>query len=141
MPPSNVIGDRYEVFDLVRIADPSGTLYVADFERTGATFKRIYMITDVPRGHTRGGHAHKRQGEYLISVQGSVEVHIEGHRTRAVVPLDRPGRALYLPPGYWRDLLSFSENAVLTVLASDSFDESDYIRDRPAFHRWEREQG
>jgi dTDP-4-dehydrorhamnose 3,5-epimerase-like enzyme len=141
MTSSKSAAERYELFDLDRIDDPSGKLYVAELaERGGGSFKRIYFIIDVPHGRSRGGHAHKQQSEYLIVVQGSVEVHVEGHGSRDVVALDRPGRALYLPRGYWRDLVSFSDDAVIAVLASDSFDESDYIRDRGAFDRWEREQ-
>lgn len=138
---SKVAAERYELFNLDRFEDPSGKLYVAELsEHGGGSFNRIYFVTDVPPGHSRGGHAHKQQSEYLIAVQGSVEVHVEGHGSSNVVALDRPGRALYLPRGYWRDLVRFSDGAVLAVLACDSFDESDYIRDRGEFHRWELEQ-
>jgi quercetin dioxygenase-like cupin family protein len=128
----------YEVFDLERIAGPSGTLHVADLVLRGhGPFSRIFFLTGVPRGHARGGHAHKEQAEYLICIQGTVDVRIESRGCADVVVLGRPGRALYLPPGCWLDLLNFSDDAVLAVLSADSFDESDYIRDRAAFSRWE----
>jgi quercetin dioxygenase-like cupin family protein len=133
-------GERpYEVFDLERIPSASGTLQVADMVLRGyGRFSRIFFLSGVPRGHVRAGHAHKTQAEFLIAVQGSVEAHIEWRDSAEIVRLDRPGRALHLPPGRWLDLHDFSEDAVLAVLSADSFDESDYIRDRAAFRRWER---
>ena len=127
----------YEVFDLEHIADPTGTLYVADFiRRGGPPCNRFFFITGVPRGERRGGHAHKRQAEYLVCVSGSLDVHIESRGVTEAVPL-RKGRALYLPGGHWIDLINFSSDAVLAVLVAHPYDESDYIRDRGAFRRWE----
>lgn len=128
----------YEVFDLERIPSATGTLHVADMALRGhGPFSRIFFLSGVPRGHVRGGHAHKTQAEYVICIQGAVRVRIETRGVAEVIALGRPGRALYLPPGCWLDLFDFSDDAVLAVLSADSFDESDYIRDRAAFHRWE----
>jgi mannose-6-phosphate isomerase-like protein (cupin superfamily) len=128
----------YEVFDLERIPSSSGTLEIGDMVLRGyGRFSRIFFLSGVPHGRARAGHAHKMQAEFLIAVQGSVEAHIEWRGSADVVRLDR-GRALYLPPGRWLDLRAFSEDALLAVLSADSFDESDYIRDRAAFRRWER---
>lgn len=129
---------EYFVFDLGRIDDISGTLHVAEFAAIGCSFQRWYFIVGVPRGVRRGGHAHKTQSECLICIQGSVTVHIEARGTRTVVPLATPGQALYLPAGYWRDLIDFSAGAILGVLASGPFDEADYIRETTAFRTWER---
>ena len=127
----------YDVFDLEQIADPTGTLYVGDFaRRAGTACSRFFFISGVPRGERRGGHAHKRQAEYLVCVQGSLDVHIESRGVVEAVPLCK-GRALFLPGGHWLDLINFSSDAVLAVLVGHSYDESDYIRDRDAFRRWE----
>ena len=128
---------EYHVFDLDLIDDISGTLHVADFQTIGCSFQRWYFIAGVPRGVRRGGHAHKAQSECLICIQGSVTVHIEARGTRTIVPLATPGRALFLPAGYWRDLLDFSAGAILGVLASGPFDEQDYICDPSTFRSWE----
>ncbi len=128
----------YELFDLEHIADPSGTLYVGELaQRGGGPFDRFYFITGVPRGERRGGHAHIAQAEYLICIQGRVDVHVEAGGDVKVVQLDRPGRALFLPAGYWRELVNFGAGTVLAVLAVHAFSEADYIRDRDAFRRWE----
>ena len=130
--------DTHEVFDLEHIADPTGTLYVGELAQRGrGPFDRFYFITGVPRGERRGGHAHIAQAEYLICIQGSVDVHVEAGGDAEIVPLDRPGRALYLPAGYWRELVDFAPGTVLAVLAIHPFSEADYIRDRDAFRRWE----
>ena len=127
----------YEVFDLQQVADPTGTLYVADFARRGGSpCDRFFFISGVPRGERRGGHAHIRQAEYLVCVQGSLDVRIESRGAVDAVAL-RKGRALYLPGGHWIDLINFSSDAVLAVLVAHPYDESDYIRDRAAFRRWE----
>ncbi len=129
---------RYEVFELERFWDPSGTLHVGELSARGSgSFNRFYFLTGVPAGGRRGGHAHKQQQEYIICVQGGVTVHVESLGCKNAVALTRAGKALYLPAGYWRDLVDFSADAVIAVLASDPFSESDYIRDIEAFRRWE----
>jgi dTDP-4-dehydrorhamnose 3,5-epimerase-like enzyme len=91
----------------------------------------------VPAGARRGGHAHRTQANFLVCVQGSVEVHVKAHGHVDVVPLDRAGRALYLPAGYWLDMVNFMPGTVLAVLAEHAYDETDYIRDHAEFERWE----
>jgi len=122
-----LLSASYEVFDLEQIADPTGTLYVGD---------RFFFISGVPHGERRGGHAHKRQAQYLVCVQGSLDVHIESNGVIEAVSL-RKGRALFLPGGHWLDLINFSSDAILAVMVAHAYDESDYIRDRDAFRRWE----
>lgn len=127
---------RFEVFELKRIPDESGTLYAAEVaQHAGKQFERVFFISNVPRGARRGGHAHRVQDEYLICVRGSVDVRIESLGEVTTIELKRPDVALYLPASYWRDLLNFSPDAVLIVLALRAWSESDYIRDRSAFRR------
>lgn len=130
--------EQYETFDLERIVDGAGTLYVGELARFHhGPFDRIVLITGVPAGGSRGGHAHKRQYEYVICVSGGADVWLESHGELAKVELRRPGRALYLPAGYWRDLVAFAPGTVIAMLAAEPFDEDDYIRDYDAFVRWE----
>jgi dTDP-3-amino-3,4,6-trideoxy-alpha-D-glucose transaminase len=132
----------YEVFDLECIPDPSGTLYVGELaQRGGGPFERFYFITGVPAGGRRGGHAHREQHEHLICLRGSVTVLVEAGGRSDAIALATEGRTLYLPPGYWRDLVDFSADALLAVLASHPFDEDDYIRDIDEFHGWETARG
>ncbi len=130
--------DRYEVFQLERFEHPSGTLHVGELSARGSgPFDRFYFITGVPAGERRGGHAHKHQHEYIICMQGSVTVHVESLGSSDTVALARPGAALFLPAGYWRDLVDFSADAVIAVLASAPYSEADYVHDIEAFRRWQ----
>lgn len=91
--------------------------------------KRIYYLYDVPSGETRGGHAHKDLEQVVFAVSGSFDITIDDGRTKKTVQLNRPDFGLYLPPGIWRDISNFSSGAVCLVLASEKFQEADYIRD------------
>ena len=53
--------------------------------------------------------------------------------------LDKPNVGLYLESGMWRTMYDFSEGAVLLVLASELYDESDYIRDYETFLKYMNE--
>ncbi|WP_129715306.1 FdtA/QdtA family cupin domain-containing protein [Pedobacter sp. SYP-B3415] len=94
---------------------------------------RIYYLYDVPGGETRGGHAHYKLQQLIIAASGSFDVVLDDGRAKKTVTLNRPNFGLLVTPGIWRDLDNFSSGAVLLVLASDVYDEGDYIRDYPSF--------
>ena len=95
--------------------------------------KRIYYLYDVPGGIERGGHAHKNLEQLIIAVSGSFDVLIDDGANRKIIHLDRPNFSLHIVPGIWRELLNFSSGSICLVLASEKFDESDYIRNRKDF--------
>ena len=81
----------------------------------------------------RGHHAHKCLKQVLICVHGSCKIHLDnGHETEEIL-LDRPTLGLYIENDMWREMYDFSPDAVLLVLASELYDESDYIRDYDEF--------
>lgn len=90
--------------------------------------KRIYYIYDVPSQSTRAGHAHLALRQMYIALSGSFDVRLDDGRSRRTVTLNRPDIGLNLVPGIWRDVRNFSTNALLLVLASEHYDEADYIR-------------
>lgn len=90
--------------------------------------KRVYYTYDIPSGATRGGHAHRNLHQYLVAASSSFDVLLDDGRNRKMVHLDRPNYALHIVPGIWRELINFSSGAVCMVLASDVYEESDYIR-------------
>lgn len=91
--------------------------------------KRIYYLYDVPGGEARGGHAHKNLHQFLIAASGSFDVLLDDGKNKKVVNLNRPYIGLHIVPGLWRELLNFSSGSICLVLASELYDEGDYIRD------------
>lgn len=90
--------------------------------------KRTYYLYDVPGGESRGGHAHKELRQIIIAASGSFTVTLDDGRVKRTFMLNRPYQGLYVVPGIWRTLEDFSSGAVCLVLASEGYDEGDYIR-------------
>lgn len=98
--------------------------------------KRVYYIYDTLEGVVRGHHAHKCLKQILICVHGSCKIHLDnGHETEEVL-LDSPAKGLFIANDMWREMYDFSPDAVLMVLASELYDESDYIRDYDEFKKF-----
>lgn len=97
------------------------------------TVNRVYYIYDTLPGVRRGFHAHKNLEQILICVSGSCKIHLDNGKETAEVLLDSPNTGLYISNDMWREMYDFSEGAVLLVLASQHYDEADYIRDYDAF--------
>jgi dTDP-4-dehydrorhamnose 3,5-epimerase-like enzyme len=120
--------------DLPTREDARGSLSFAEVGRdVPFDIKRVYYLYAVPDGARRGAHAHKALKQVFIAMSGRFDLHLDDGRAQQTVTLDSPSRALYLPPGLWRDLDAFSPGAVCLVLASHLYDEADYLRDHAAF--------
>lgn len=90
--------------------------------------KRVYYIFDVNKEVKRGYHSHKKLHQLLICLNGSVKIKIKNPYEEKIYELNEPSEGLYIGPNVWREMFDFSENSILLVLASDYYDESDYIR-------------
>lgn len=88
---------------------------------------------DTAQGVTRGYHAHKSLQQILICIHGSCKICLDNGKEKKVVPLEKPYEGLYVSNAMWREMFDFSPDAVLMVLASELYDESDYIRDYDEF--------
>ncbi len=118
------------IIELPKIIDPRGNLTVAEQLRNiPYDVARVYWTYDIPSGEGRGGHAHKHCQETIIAVSGSFDVTLDNGTERKTFHLNHPWEGLYVGTGIWRTLDDFSTGAVCLVLASDWFDEDDYIRD------------
>ncbi len=91
--------------------------------------KRIFYIYDIPGGENRGAHAHKTCHQFLVAASGSFEIEVDDSNIRRTIVLNRPYFGLHVPPGIWAAEKGFSSGAICLVLASEKFDENDYIRD------------
>ena len=89
---------------------------------------RIYYLYDVPGGVNRGGHAHKALYQFIVAVSGCFTVILDDGVNRQSFVLNRPYKGLLVVPGIWRTLEDFSSGSVCMVLASEHYDEGDYIR-------------
>lgn len=95
--------------------------------------KRVYYMYDTVEDVVRGRHAHKSLEQILVCIHGSCKILLDDGKEKKVVPLEKPYEGLYVPNNIWREMYDFSEDAVLMVLASDFYDEEDYIRDYDQF--------
>lgn len=123
-----------KLIELPKITDPRGNLTVA--EGAGVVpfdIKRAYWVYDVPGGESRGGHAHKRLRQLVVALSGSFTVTLDNGYERRTVLLNHPWQGLIIETNTWRTLDDFSSGAVCLVLASDYFEEDDYIYDYQEF--------
>lgn len=95
--------------------------------------KRIYYIYGTQEGVRRGFHAHKKLEQILVCVSGSCKIYMDDGTDTDKVLLDNPYEGLYIGPNMWHEMFDFSSDAVLLVLASDYYNESDYIRNYNEF--------
>lgn len=115
------------------VEDLSGNLAFIQNGILPFEFKRVYYLFDVPSTAFRGGHSHIDQHEVLIALSGSFEVIVNDGIEKKSYLLNKPNVGLHLPNGIWRELENFSSGSVCLVLASDVFEEMDYIRDYETF--------
>lgn len=117
--------------------DSRGQL-VAIEEEIDIPFKvrRVYFMYDTVPGVRRGYHAHKNLKQILFCVHGSCKVLLDDGIKKEIVVLDTPYEGLYIENDVWREMFDFSTDAVLMVLASEHYNESDYIRDYGEFLKY-----
>jgi dTDP-4-dehydrorhamnose 3,5-epimerase-like enzyme len=118
-----------------KIPDPRGNLTpVEQTEDVPFPIRRVYWIYDVPGGAARGGHAYRTLEELFISLSGSFDLTVDDGRGSTVrQTLNRSYYGVYVPAMTWRRLENFSTNAVCLILASQPYDEDDYVHDYQAF--------
>lgn len=95
--------------------------------------KRVYWLYDVPQEQLRGNHAHKTSEQLIICTQGRISVVLESQSgDRMDFLLENPAQGLYIPPLWWGRMV-FHDQAMMIGLASDEFNEEDYIRKKEDF--------
>ena len=126
------------IIDIRKYTDSRGYLSVIEGgEDIPFEIKRIYYLYMVPEA-ARGAHAHRELQQLLVATSGSVDITLDDGHEKKTFHLDRPWKGLLVAPGLWRDLDNFSGGTVLMCLASEKYDEGDYIRDYDAFLKYKR---
>ena len=135
MVPAHDLADLVpHIVNVKMIRDSRGALGVLEgLNDLGFNFRRFYFLTDLSELSERGGHAHKSLWQCFVSLRGGVTVELEGFQKSYEFRLDGCDKALIVPPGHWRDLRDFDSDSLMIVLASENYDEHDYIRDYNEF--------
>ena len=118
-----------QLIDIPKIHEIRGNLSVIEGNTIPFEMKRVYYLYDVPSGAERGGHAHKKLQQFMVALSGSFDVVLNDGIEQKIITLNKPNVGLLIVNGIWRELQNFSSGSVCMVLASDVFQEEDYISD------------
>lgn len=124
----------YSRIKLPQITDPRGYLtFVEGTRHVPFEIKRVYYLYNVPSNSQRGGHAHNNLKQVLFALSGSFRITLDNGNQRETVWLNEPSEGILIEDLVWREMDCFSQSAVCMVLASNYYDESDYIRNYEEF--------
>lgn len=127
------------IIELPKITDRRGNITpVYSNENIPFDIKRVFYLYDIPGGEARGAHAHKTCHQFLVAASGAFEVVLDDGINKRTVILNRPYYGLHIPPGIWAAEQGFSSGSVCLVLASEKYDEADYIRDYNDFMEYKK---
>lgn len=120
--------------ELPNLGDHRGSLIVAEANRNiPFSIQRLYYISGAQPDVPRGFHAHKQLRQIAFGIQGSCKMLMDNGREKQEVLIAQSNKGLLIPPMVWHEMHDFSEDCILLVLASDYYDESDYIRNYGQF--------
>ncbi len=116
------------------IGDERGSLISLEaMKNIPFNIKRVYYIYGVAPKLPRGFHAHKELQQVLVCVSGSCTIILDDGNVKSEYMLDKPNKGLFVDKMFWREMHDFSEDCILMVLASEYYEEEDYIRDYEEF--------
>jgi len=131
---------KIKIYNFKQIGDERGTLVPIEADKDiPFSIKRVYYMYGTGKGVRRGLHAHKTLQQTLICIHGSCKILLDDGTVRKVVELDQPHQGLHIGKNMWREMFDFSDDAVLMVLASEYYNEDDYVRDYDEFVRFIKE--
>ena len=129
---------KVQLIDFEFKGDDRGKLIALEGSSDKVPFevKRFYYIYDTMPGTVRGKHAHRNLKQVLVCPSGACTIVCEmPDGVRNEYRLDWPNKGLLIEGLVWREMKEFSKDAVLMVLASEHYDESDYIRNYDSFKK------
>lgn len=125
---------NYNLLQFEEHGDSRGTLIsLEQCKNIPFEIKRVYFMFDTKEGVRRGFHAHKSLKQVLICTSGECKILLDDGREKEIIVLNSPNKGLYIEADMWREMYDFTEDAVLMVVASELYDEADYIRNYDEF--------
>jgi dTDP-4-dehydrorhamnose 3,5-epimerase-like enzyme len=122
------------IVELPRFLDVRGNLsFVEQNNHIPFEIKRTYWIYDVPGGEARGGHAFKKNQEFIVALSGSFDVIVDDGNKKKTFSLNRSYYGLYVPAGLWREMDNFSTNSLALEFGSEHYSKEDYVREYDMF--------
>ncbi|MDD5590183.1 MAG: FdtA/QdtA family cupin domain-containing protein [Candidatus Portnoybacteria bacterium] len=124
------------ICEIQRIDDlPDGSLFIAEAEKSVPfKIKRVYFINKLANERSiRGRHAHRKLEQIIFCVNGSFTLYLDDGKSTQEILMKEPSLGIRLGPMLWHEMKNFSYDCVILVLASDYFDENDYIRNYEQF--------
>jgi WxcM-like, C-terminal len=122
------------ILPLSKIHSRAGNITIVEGQKNiPFDVRRIYYLYDIPGGEDRGGHAHKELHQLIVAASGSFNVLLDDGQNKKIVTLNRPDYGVMVVPGIWRELFEFSSGAICLVLASQKYDQDDYLRSYEQF--------
>ncbi|MCR8687241.1 sugar 3,4-ketoisomerase [Campylobacter sp. 1569] len=126
--------EKYKILNFSAITDKRGSLIALEnLKNIPFEIKRIYYIFDTKPEFPRGAHAHTNLEQVLIMIDGSCEIILNDGKISQNIILNRPDIGLYIGKNIWREMKNFSYGAKMLVLASDFYNEKEYIRNYDKF--------
>jgi len=123
-----------KIIELPKFTDPRGNLsFVEQLNHIPFEIKRTYWIYDVPGGEARGGHAFKKNEEFIVALSGAFDVIVDDGKEKKTFSLNRSYYGLYIPAGLWRTMENFSTNSLALEFGSIHYDRTDYVEDYNQF--------
>ena len=128
--------DQCKLIEFDKHHHANGNLSVVENgEQVPFDIKRVFYIYDVPGGEERGGHSHKELTQVIVAISGAFDILIDDGVNQRTITLNRPYQGLLVAPGVWSQQYNFSSGSVCLVLASDHYNEADYVRNYDEFKK------
>ena len=125
---------NYRLINMKIFGDERGKLVSLESNKNVPfEIKRVYYIYDTRPEQDRGMHAHKNMEQIIVAMDGSCQFVLDDGKSRETLWLNRPDVGLYIGKNMWREMKNFSYGCKLMVLASDYYDEKEYIRNYDEF--------
>lgn len=123
-----------KLIDFPVLGDERGSLLALEGNKNiPFDIKRVYYIYGTQNGVARGFHAHKELKQVAICLNGSCRFVMDNGIEKSDVVLNSPSQGLLIDTMQWHEMYDFSSDCILLVLASNVYDEADYIRNYDDF--------